>query len=182
MIKKLFFIRHGETDRNLYKMINPWDVDSELNKTWINQAKNVWTELKEKWIFFDIIISSPLKRAKNTAEIIADKIWYKEEIIEIDDLKEKYAWVFKNYYKKQFLEEFGVKIVAEILKKYPNKTFKWVEKLEDFHSRINNVIKSIINNSNYNNKKILIVSHGWVGDIITWTKNIENCKLVKIDF
>ena len=35
---KTYFVRHGETDRNALKMMNPWDVDSELNEKWIQQA------------------------------------------------------------------------------------------------------------------------------------------------
>lgn len=115
---EIYLIRHWETDRNLNKMINPWDIDSELNQTWINQAKEIWTELRSKWFIFDVIISSPLKRALDTAEIIAKKTWYFGTIIKIKNLEEKYAWVFKNYYKRQFKEEFWCRIVEEILQKF----------------------------------------------------------------
>ena len=177
----IYFIRHWETDRNLKWMINPWDVDSELNQTWITQAYESWNNIKTQWLSIDVIISSPLKRAKKTAEIIAKEIGYKEFIHEIKELEEKYAGIFKDYYKKQFQEEFWCRIVEEILQKYNDKTFDWVESFKDFKIRIDNAIESIKNNTDFKGKNILIVSHWWVWEILTWIKKIDNCKLVKIN-
>ena len=63
---KIYLIRHGEVNHNLYKIYS--NEDKDLNETGIKQAEN----LKEKMqnIEYDIVISSPLKRAKHTAEII----------------------------------------------------------------------------------------------------------------
>ncbi len=63
---KVYLVRHGECDSNLKKIYNY--KNEGLNKTGIEQAK----ALKEKItdINFDIIYSSPLLRAKQTAEIL----------------------------------------------------------------------------------------------------------------
>lgn len=63
---KIYLIRHGEVNHNLYKIYS--NEDEDLNETGIKQAE----KLKEKMqnIEYDIVISSPLKRAKHTAEII----------------------------------------------------------------------------------------------------------------
>lgn len=180
MNDNIYFIRHGETDRNLIWMINPWDVDSKLNDIWIQQAHRAGKAMKENGLYFDIIISSSLQRATKTAKIIATEIWYTWKIIKKDSLKERFAGIFKDYYKKNFLEEFGVKYVSDLIKKFPDKTFEWVEMPENFEQRITQSLSSIVNNDEYKNKKVLIVAHWWVGDIITGSKKIDNCKLTKV--
>ena len=79
---KIYLVRHGEVNHNLYKKYNREDED--LNETGIKQAE----ELKEKIsnITYDIIISSPLLRARHTANII--NINNKEIIID-ERLKER---------------------------------------------------------------------------------------------
>ncbi len=65
-----FLVRHGETDWNLQKLVQG-HTDKPLNKTGIKQAK----VLKEKLghIKFDAFYSSDLLRARQTAEIVAQK-------------------------------------------------------------------------------------------------------------
>ena len=59
---KIHLIRHGQVNHNLYGIYS--NVDEDLNETGIRQALT----LKEK--VNNIIYSSPLIRAKHTAEII----------------------------------------------------------------------------------------------------------------
>lgn len=79
---KIFITRHGETDWNKEgKMQGLTDI--ELNATGINQA--IETKKKLKNINFDLCISSPLKRASKTAEIIIGnkcKMVYDDLLIE----------------------------------------------------------------------------------------------------
>lgn len=177
---ELYFIRHWETDRNISWMINPWDVNSSLNKNWLNQAKLAWKKIKKEGIIFDIIITSWLERTINTAKIIWQEIWFSWALYKDKDLEEKHAWVFKDYYKKQFKLEFWCNRVNDILEKFPNKTFEWVEKYEDFITRIDRSINSIKNNLEFVNKNILIISHWWVWEYLIWDKNIWNCELINI--
>lgn len=64
---KLYVVRHGQTDWNVLEKLQG-KTDIELNQTGINQAKKTQEELAN--LLFDVIITSPLKRAKKTAEII----------------------------------------------------------------------------------------------------------------
>ena len=66
----IYFIRHGETDYNKAK-IYQGHLDIPLNETGISQAENARDELAG--LVFDEIYSSPLLRAKKTAEIINEK-------------------------------------------------------------------------------------------------------------
>ena len=68
---KLYVIRHGQTDWNVAGKCQG-RTDIELNSTGIEQAKKAKTQLKDYKI--DLIICSPLKRARKTAEIINEAI------------------------------------------------------------------------------------------------------------
>ena len=64
---KVFVTRHGQTSWNALGKIQG-KTDIELNETGKNQARETGEAIKNEHI--DIIISSPLKRAKETAQII----------------------------------------------------------------------------------------------------------------
>lgn len=80
---RLLITRHGQTDWNVAGKTQG-RTDTELNETGIEQAKTVREKLMNYDI--DVILSSTLKRAKKTAEIIADKrnipIFYDEDLVE----------------------------------------------------------------------------------------------------
>ena len=87
-MKEIYFVRHGETDNNKLGKAQGGSVDSELNKTGIEQATYTGTYFKDYRIKdknFDMVYCSPLKRAKKTAEIICTKIGYDEDKIVYDD-------------------------------------------------------------------------------------------------
>lgn len=63
---KVYIVRHGQVPHNAIGQYNANDED--LTKLGIKQAEELKEKIKD--IEFDIIISSPLKRAKHTADII----------------------------------------------------------------------------------------------------------------
>ena len=67
----IYIVRHGQTDYNDKKIVQGW-LNSELNESGIQQAKNVADKLEG--VLFDIIYSSDLNRAYNTAKIIAKNL------------------------------------------------------------------------------------------------------------
>ena len=73
----IYIVRHGEVPHNALKQYN--NKDEDLNTKGIIQANELRNKIKK--IDYDIIISSPLIRAKHTAQIINIK---NREII-IDD-------------------------------------------------------------------------------------------------
>lgn len=80
---KIYVTRHGQTDWNVQGKTQE-RADIELNEVGIKQAKQTKEELKN--IDIDLIICSPLKRAKKTAEIINEgrniPIIFDDQIIE----------------------------------------------------------------------------------------------------
>ncbi len=69
MSRKVYVIRHGETYWN-HEGKMQGQTDAPMNDTGRAQAAELARELKEL-VHFDIIVSSHLSRAKETAEIIA---------------------------------------------------------------------------------------------------------------
>jgi broad specificity phosphatase PhoE len=72
-------VRHGQTNWNTKSLLQGL-TDNELNENGITQAIAVGKYLQENDKDWDIIISSPLKRAIQTAEIIKDKLSYPNQI------------------------------------------------------------------------------------------------------
>lgn len=77
-LKPFYFIRHGETDWNKRNIIMG-SIDVPLNDFGIEQAHHAATILQKE--NFDIIISSPRKRALKTAEIIAGQVKFQKPIM-----------------------------------------------------------------------------------------------------
>ena len=78
---KVYIVRHGQVPHNALGQYNTTDED--LTELGINQAEELRDKIKN--MDFDIIISSPLNRAKHTAEIIninSQKIIYDDRIRE----------------------------------------------------------------------------------------------------
>lgn len=68
---KFYVVRHGQTDWNAEGRIQG-KTDIELNETGIEQARQLKELIKDYNI--DLIISSPLKRTRKTAEIINETV------------------------------------------------------------------------------------------------------------
>src|SRR3989344_9399934 len=80
---KLYLVRHGQTEYNAMSLHQHGDVD--LSELGINQAKVLAKRFSK--IPVDVIYSSSLKRAKETAKIINKAL--KKKVIYSDFLKEK---------------------------------------------------------------------------------------------
>ena len=81
--KSFYFLRHGETDWNKQQRIMG-QSDVPLNKNGVLQAKTAAEKIQVLPI--DAIVTSPLKRAYATAEIISNKI--RQPIFIDNDLRE----------------------------------------------------------------------------------------------
>ena len=68
---KLILVRHGETHWNKDGLVQGADSDIELNDTGLEQARRVAAFLKNEPI--TAVLSSPLRRATATAEVIASQ-------------------------------------------------------------------------------------------------------------
>ena len=144
---QLYFARHGETDANA-NMISGKpisELDEPLNAVGIQQAKELAEQLKN--IKFDAIISSPLKRAYQTTELV--NTYHNLPIEVIDELRERKANAYIDATTWNDLFNFDKHV-----------TMGGVETLEDFFDRIYKIIDSL--KQEYKGKTILAISHGGV--------------------
>ena len=144
---KIYSARHGETDFNREnKILGTTDIP--LNDTGISQAE-IFAE-KVKSLDIDIIISSPMLRAKTTAEYAAGKC--SKEIIFDERLRE---WDYGEYEGQQRSDIFAAD--KELFAVRMGKTG---ESLLQLSHRVYGFLDDII--KKYNDKNILLVSHGGV--------------------
>ena len=66
----IYMIRHGQTEHNRHQLLQGRS-DAPLNATGMTQAAAVAEKFASARIQFDLVYSSPLRRAIQTAEIIA---------------------------------------------------------------------------------------------------------------
>jgi broad specificity phosphatase PhoE len=164
---KIIIVRHGETVENK-KGIIAGQMHGHLSKRGLNEAKELAKELKEEKI--DIIISSPLKRAKDTAKIIS-KSHPGVPLKFANELKEM------NFGKIQgkTLEELGIgmKDIFWLSPKYGGESIRQV------YTRAKNFLKEI--KKIYSKKKILIVGHATINRaLVCAIKKVPASRALKI--
>ena len=142
-ITTICIVRHGETDWNVQGRLQG-RTDIPLNENGKMQAKKCGEFLaKTSW---EVIITSPLKRARETAEIIAHHV--KKPVITNDAFIEK-----------SFGEAEGM--TAEVREKvYLDKQYPGQEQPEELQSRLLNGLQYI--QRQYPDKQIILVAHGAV--------------------
>lgn len=153
---KIYLIRHGETDQNKCKCLQGRS-DIELNEYGRELARKTAEGLKD--IPFDIIFTSPLKRARETAEIIRGKreipIALEERIQEISFGEYEGLCYGKENYSipdKDFMNFFN--------KPQDYKTPPGGESLEEVITRTGEFLQEILQKEAYKDKNILLSTHG----------------------
>ena len=163
---KLLLTRHGQTDWNVQKRVMG-RCDEPLNKKGVDQAEEIRNNLLNTNI--DLIICSPLQRAKQTAEIINKNrnipIIYDQRIVERD---------FGEFEGMQ-IQDFDFHGYWNY---YKNEQYKIAENIQDFFKRIYDFLDDITKKYHY--KNILIVAHGGISIPIAcfYNKNIPHGSLV----
>lgn len=166
---KILFVRHGESVDDIEDRYGGW-ADFDLTKKGKNQvtesAKKI-SSLDEK---FEIVLSSPLKRAYQTAEIIASQLDVKLEIFEY--LKERNLnGILAGMKKSEAKEKYPVQV-----KKLQN--YEYVdgsERTEDINNRVKSAIKIILEKKH---KSLVAVTHGLF--LITFFKEMMNINVKKV--
>ena len=148
---KIFITRHGQTEWNALGRLQG-RKDIELNEVGKEQALTTGEKIKDEKI--DIIITSPLKRARKTAEIINETV--KCNIIFEDSLKERGYGIFEGMIRKEINDEL---INSDILNNYYiNKEYKEIETIQSLCSRVWKLLDNL--KPKYKDNNILLVTHG----------------------
>ena len=183
----IYYVRHGQTDNNKYWIVNWWNDDIDLNKTWISQTHSLWKKLLASQIKFDLIITSPLTRTKHTTKILKKYLW-DIKVIEDSCFQEQSYWEFMWMTHDEIKNKYNCKSDRELTKIYRNNK---EEPLIDFEKRVIKWYKNL--EKKYANKNILLIAHGGVfrpinkyinnlSDEIAyfWVPWIKNSRLYKL--
>ena len=160
MATEITIIRHGETMWNVQKRIQG-QRNSKLSENGITQAELVAKALVKRE--FDVLVSSDLGRAIETAKIINKQLLLPHEYNA--NLRERSFGIFEG---KNF---------AEIEEKYPEEFLRYKERnpefvvpggesIEQMYKRITSEIESVARK--FKDQKVLIVSHGLVLEMMMY--------------
>ena len=175
---KLYVVRHGETLENANDCL-VGRINSSLTVEGINQAKVVKEKFKD--INIDLIVSSPLDRCKQTAEVISDNIIpiiYSDKLLGRDHGeftgKPKSSMNFDEYWNYN-----------------KNIQYEKAESVKDLYNRVDNLIKEL--KVEYKDKNIIIVTHSGIMRILYYyfkgipedgilgEVTIKNCEVYEYD-
>lgn len=166
-MKTLYFVRHGESEFN---KSNKWagSSDTPLTKKGHEQAKQAGEKLRAQSKAFDVIISSPLERAHNTAKHIANELEYSHDDIVLEPL-----FVERNFGslegRKDLLATTKYVIDESSIDHLDN-----VETLEELQARADALLAKI---HALPHQHILIVGHGAIGRALRRAVNKEPLSL-----
>jgi 2,3-bisphosphoglycerate-dependent phosphoglycerate mutase len=155
------FMRHGEADNNVNRILVGRHIESHLTEIGRQQVRDTANYLKE--ILVDKVFVSPVIRARETAEIVCDVINMDYEIDErlyeielgklvgmnYEDIIEKHGNLFLKFYSgdEQMLDDYGVEsftsvkmrikhLLDEAIERYPDKNIIFVTHLDPIKAAI----------------------------------------------
>jgi broad specificity phosphatase PhoE len=138
----LGLLRHGQTDWNIDLRLQG-STDIPLNDTGRTQARLAASSLnREDW---DVIIASPLSRAKDTADIVALELGM--NVVVVPELIERSFGVAEG------LDHASWRKLYE-----SHEVIEGLESLEDLRTRTVQLLDLIANE--YSGQRVLAVSHG----------------------
>ncbi len=140
----IYIVRHGKTSWNDIGR-NQGRTDIDLNEEGIKQANIVKDKLTG--IYFDKVISSPLKRAYKTAQIISNS----NDIIVDERIIERCNGTLEGKLREELPKNIDFNSVHN---EYG------IEPINEFRNRIFDFCKDL---EKYDDKNILVVTHAGVG-------------------
>lgn len=151
----IYVIRHGEVQSNIDGIISGWN-DESLTDKGVEQAIKMRDELQD--INFDIIYSSPVLRAKQTALIVA----LNENIIYDERLSERNPGAMLGKSRKTIDKDVWNSLEVVV---GPD----GFETLGVGLKRVSSILDEI--HTNYLNKNVLIVTHNFISKCIWMIEN-----------
>ena len=181
--RKILLVRHGLTDWN-YNHRFQGRTDIPLNEAGLAQAEKVARRI-ESWPV-DAVYSSPLSRARQTADVIAGRL--RKNPIVLDDLMEVHFGSWEGLYFKENLEKKDdslMKWLADPFFYPPPGAEEW----DSIRQRAERAVNSVLDSGH---KHVVVVSHGGVIRALlvvllgldphtVWKIRSSNCSLTGIE-
>lgn len=145
----LYVLRHGEAEQNALKIVNS-DLSKKFNLT--SKGKKQALSSAKKLVLSDIevVYASPLMRAQQTAEIIADQL--KLNVLTDERLTEHTMGEMEGASEKEYFAQF-----KSATHRYSFKNPGGGESFADVEKRVIAFLNEIL--TKYRGKKIVIVAH-----------------------
>ena len=165
-MKNILLIRHGQSEWNKLNLFTGFK-NIELSEQGIDEANKAGQNFKNLNIKFDIVFTSELKRAQETAKIILknldqwDHLYGERKIITDIKLNERDYGDLTGLNKKETADKFGEEQVHKWRRGYSDQPPNG-ESLEDVVRRVKIYFEESINPAiqSADNNNILIVAHG----------------------
>ena len=145
----IYLLRHGETDWNKKRLLQG-HTDIPLNEIGKEQVDDTVCKLRALGVRMDAIVSSPLKRARETAQIAAHRLDYPKEKIVVEEL----------LIERGFGEGEGMSL-DEMKAKYPDSDCPGMESKEELIRRAGQAFQKITDVF-CDARQILLTAHGAV--------------------
>ncbi len=176
MSNEIYIVRHGQDEDNAHGILNG-HRDTPLTKVGSKQAREIATKIEKARIVFDIILSSPLKRVYSTAQAIAENQSAKIEIEPL--LIERDFGVMTGKPLASIIELCS----PDVLETEHINYFLCPEGAETFPDLVKRGEKLLAElKKKYNDKKILLVTHGDIGKMIYAAYSKKEWRSVLRDF
>ncbi|MBK1723099.1 histidine phosphatase family protein [Thiocystis violacea] len=157
---RLCVTRHGETDWNISGILQGW-TDVPLNDAGRRQSHALAEVCANAG--FRHVCSSPLRRSLETARIVAADLGLPNPDA-IEGLKERHFGEIQGMPKAQLLQSHPG-LHQEILRRNPACLFEGGESMDQFADRVIDALRAVA--GRYSGQRTLVVTHGWVMDVIT---------------
>ena len=165
-MKNILLIRHGQSEWNKLNLFTGFK-NIELSEQGIEEANKAGQNFKNLDIKFNIVFTSELKRAQETAKIILQKLdqWdflnNEGKIISNINLNERDYGDLTGLNKKETAEKFGEEQVHKWRRGYSDQPPNG-ESLEDVVRRVSKYFEEVIKPAIQSNENdnILIAAHG----------------------
>lgn len=152
-MKHLYFVRHGISEFNK-KHLWSGHTDTLLAPEGHKQAQKAGKQAERQGLHFDFIVSSPLARARHTAEYIAEHTGYPPENIVLNDLfKER-------HYGKLEGKRHNIRTVAPYMVNESSIDKHGGETLAELQARADKALEFLYS---LKGDSILVVAHGSFG-------------------
>ena len=181
----LYVIRHGLTDWNKeYKLQGQTDIP--LNEEGRKMAEEASKEFKG--LNFDVVFSSPLKRARETAQILVGDLDI--PIIYDDRLKEMNFGIYEGTQECFKIPNCPITVFFKNPEKYEG--VEGGESMDDLLNRTEDFLEDKVYPLLKAGKNVLIVGHGAMNSSIVtnfyhwprerfWELGIPNCQFLKLE-
>ncbi len=155
---RLLVVRHGQTDYNAQRRYQG-AIDVALNATGVRQAEALAQRLPADEI--DVIISSPLERALQTARIIAQSLPCDVQVME--HFRERSVGVYEGLTSEEVKAKYP-DLWGQRLTRQMNQTPPGGETILEVGCRVEEGLGQL--KERYPNKTVLLVAHAFIARVI----------------